>query len=114
MTLEELIRDRAKKGELVHVSLVRSALDDKWCAVYAPAHTMGIFSAEASDPVEALVAALTATKSSRKKVTAAVTKEETAENPDERAERLAKIDTNRGTKYAEAKPGKLDDWMTKI
>jgi hypothetical protein len=101
-TLEELIRDRAAKGELVHLSLVFSPIDNKWHAVYAPAHAFGVENGTGADPVEALIAALLSVKSSKKKVTATVTE--------------PKIDPNRGTTYSEkpAKPGKLDDWMTKL
>jgi hypothetical protein len=94
-TLEDLIRDRAAKGELVHLSVVCSALDAKWHAVYAPAHTFGVENGMGADPVEAMIAALTSVKTSKKKVTATVTKEPRMTNGD-------------------PKSGKLDDWMTKL
>jgi len=89
LTLEELIRDRAAKGELVHLSVVHSALDSKWHAIYAPAHVYGVENGAGADPVEALIAALTSVKSSRKRVTAAVTERENIVFTDE--ENKAKI-----------------------
>lgn|GEM_PF-5091936 len=103
MTLEELIRDRATKGELVHLSLVCSVIDGKWHGVYAYAHAFGVHSATGDDPIAVLTEALTGAKTSRKRVTAAVTEE------------APRIDKHRGTKYPAAelreKTGKLADWM---
>lgn len=96
MTLDELIRDRAAKGELSHISVVFSQISGKWHAIYAPTHIAGFTNAEGNDPVDTLVKAITAPKTSRKRVTVAVTKEA----PEPRM-------TNGDPVAAVTKPGKI-------
>jgi len=71
LNLEELIRDRATKGEMVHLSLWHEISSGLWCATYAPAHEFGNSVARDKDPVKACETAITAPKTKRK-VTAAV------------------------------------------
>jgi len=71
LNLEELIRDRATKGEMVHLSLWHEISSGLWCATYAPAHEFGNSVARDKDPVKACEAAITAPKTKRR-VTATV------------------------------------------
>lgn len=56
--LEELIRDVAKRGELVHFSLWYEPTKKRWCATYSPSHQFGVSTAYHDDPVTAAVKAL--------------------------------------------------------
>lgn len=58
MTLEELIRDCATRGELVHLSLWFEPIKKRWCATYAPSHKFGVSRVYDLDPVTATVKAL--------------------------------------------------------
>ena len=71
MTLEDLIRDRAEKGEMVHLSLWHEISSGLWCATYAPAHEFGNSIARDKDPVKACEKAILMPKTKRR-VTAAV------------------------------------------
>ena len=64
MTLDELVRDLAKRGELTHLSLIPHG--DGWSASYSAASPAGGFgSAEADDPVAALFGAVASVKPRR-------------------------------------------------
>lgn len=52
MTLEELLRDTARRGELNHLSLIPSPKG--FCATYCPASKCTHNTAIHADPVEAL------------------------------------------------------------
>lgn len=56
MTLEDRIRELAKKGELTHLSLIPRATKEgiKFSASYCPAKKWGHSYGEDADPVEAL------------------------------------------------------------
>ena len=56
MTLEDMIRQLAERGELTHLSL--AARDGVFYANYAPASTSGYARTSDADPVEALKSAL--------------------------------------------------------
>lgn len=58
MSLEELLRDVAARGELVHFSLWFEPIKDRWCATYSPSHVFGVSRAHHKDPVTAAVKAL--------------------------------------------------------
>jgi len=61
MILEARIRELAKKGELVHLSLIpRTGRDGviTWSATYSPARKWGHAYGESSDPVDAMLKAL--------------------------------------------------------
>ena len=71
MTFEELIRDRAEKGEMVHLSLWHDIASGLWAATYAPAHEFGNAIARDKDPVKACEKAILMPKTKRR-VTATV------------------------------------------
>ena len=61
MTLDELVRDLAKRGELTHLSLIPRGTG--WSASYTAASPGGSYgTAEADDPVAALLAAVACVK----------------------------------------------------
>lgn len=67
--LATLIRDRAKRGEISHLSLVAS-VDTKgvaqvWLASYSPTHQFGVVTVTDADPVVALTKALETPPKSR-------------------------------------------------
>jgi hypothetical protein len=61
-TLEDIIHDLAKRGEISSIGLVFSPTTNKWRGSFAPCSQFGIVSVEDDDPVEALTLALTVTK----------------------------------------------------
>ena len=65
MSLEEIIRDVAKRGELVHLSLWFEHATNRWCATYSPSHLFGVSKAHHTDPVTAAVTALEGIKHAR-------------------------------------------------
>jgi hypothetical protein len=73
MTLEELIRDRATKGELTHFSLGYEISSGMWCAVYAPSQEFGTSVARDKDPVKACEQAITAPKTTKRRKTVTAT-----------------------------------------
>lgn len=56
MTLEDKIRDAAKRGELTHLSVIPTRRG--WSASYAPATKWSHSIETRADPVEALIAAI--------------------------------------------------------
>jgi len=61
MSIEDRIRELAKKGELTHLSLIpkfNPRGSDYWQAVYSPAKKWGHSYGEDADPVAALEKAL--------------------------------------------------------
>lgn len=63
MTLEAMIQDAAKRGELVNLSVY--AKDGAFHASFCPASKQGIAFTEHADPVEALKMALKSVKLAR-------------------------------------------------
>lgn len=61
-TLEDVIRDLAKRGELTHLSLTPSQDGKKWRASFAMSSKFGISFGEDVDPVKALILACTTAK----------------------------------------------------
>lgn len=66
MTLEEMIYDQAKRGNITHISLIPN-VDGTWHATFTPA-VNGHAMADGPDPVEALKAAIKATPKPRARV----------------------------------------------
>lgn len=63
MTLEDMIADAVKRGELVNLSVY--AKDGAFHASFCPASKSGIAFAEHADPVEAMKAAIKSVKLAR-------------------------------------------------
>ncbi len=61
-TLEDTIRDLAKRGEISHISLVPSQGGKTWRATFAMCRHFGVSFAEDADPVKAVLLALTTAK----------------------------------------------------
>lgn len=71
MTLEELIRDMAQRGELTHLSLspVHDGKKHTWAASFCAASPIGGYTFILDDdPAEALCRAITETKLRKRKV----------------------------------------------
>jgi hypothetical protein len=63
MTLDDLIRDAAKRGELTHLSVV--AVAGGFSATFTPASTFGTVHERDADPVIAMTKAIKAVKLAR-------------------------------------------------
>lgn len=61
-SLEDTIRDLAKRGEISHISLVPSQGGRMWRASFAMCSMWGVSHAEDADPVRAIMVALTTAK----------------------------------------------------
>lgn len=61
-TLEDVIRDLAKRGEISHISLTPSQNGKLWRGSFAMCSRFGISYAEDADPVKALIIACTTAK----------------------------------------------------
>lgn len=61
-SLEDVIRDLAKRGELNHISLTPSQNGKLWRASFAMCSMFGISHAEDADPVKAIIVACTSAK----------------------------------------------------
>ncbi len=113
MTLEELIRDRATKGEMVHLSLFHEISSGLWCATYAPAHEFGNSIVRDQDPVKACEIAITAPKTKRSSNPAGLSKESrrtlTATVNEPITDHLA--GGPRGPLEEEKAPDTLDNWL---
>lgn len=68
-TLEDRIRDLAKRGELTHVSLAPTLNGKGWKAAYSPSSVFGNSIAEHADPVQAILAAFDGIKLKRRAAT---------------------------------------------
>jgi hypothetical protein len=68
LSLEEAIRDLAKRGEITHLSLhsKHGPGPTVWAASFSPATSMGNSYAESRDPVEALLEAFEGIKLRRR------------------------------------------------
>lgn len=86
MTLEDLIRDCAARGEMVHLSLWFEPTNNRWCATYSPSHQFGVSKAFDADPVTAAVKALEGIKHARTRTRNVIVTEGEPEAPLERAE----------------------------
>lgn len=64
-TLDNLIRDAAKRGELTHLSIAPHG--KAWICSYAPASTFGVTHKTHADPCEAIRLAITETKVKRRR-----------------------------------------------
>lgn len=78
-SLEDTIRDLAKRGEISHISIVPSQNGKMWRASFAMCTMFGVSHAEDADPVRAIMLALTTAK--MKKPRARIEHRE-AETPD--------------------------------
>jgi len=58
MTLEDLIRDAAAKGNMTHLSIIPAPNGTSWRASFTPAKRMGIAYGEDADPVKAMALAI--------------------------------------------------------
>jgi hypothetical protein len=79
MTLEDLIRDAAARGNMTNLSIAPTPDGKRWRACYAPAKTMGVSFAEDDDPVVAMKEAFRHNKAKRSAIPA------TRDNADARA-----------------------------
>jgi len=61
-TLEDLLRDLAKRGEISHISLTPSQNGKLWRGSFTMCSHFGVSLAEDADPVQALMLALTSAK----------------------------------------------------
>lgn len=61
-SLEALIRDRAARGDISHISLTPSQDGKLWRASYAPCSVFGVTHSEDKDPIKAIILALSTTK----------------------------------------------------
>lgn len=61
-TLEDTIRDLAKRGEISHFSLTPSQEGKKWRASFTMCSHFGVSFSEDTDPVQALMLAFTSAK----------------------------------------------------
>lgn len=82
--LDQTIRDLAARGEISHISLTARHEGTKqigWHASFSPAGTYGVTTAEGSDPIEVLIAALTSAKLKRRSPPHKPAKERDVETP---------------------------------
>jgi hypothetical protein len=68
-TLEEVLRDLAKRGELSHISLAQSQSSKMWRASFAMCSRFGVSYAEDEQPDRALLLALTTANLKKPRVT---------------------------------------------
>lgn len=66
-TVEEVLNDLAKRGEISHISLVPSQ-NGKWRASFAMCSAFGVSFAEDADPAKAIILACTTAKLKRPRV----------------------------------------------
>ena len=67
-TLEAVLRDLAKRGEISHISLTPSQEGRMWRASFAMCSHFGVTLAEDADPVQAILLALTSAKLKKPRV----------------------------------------------
>src|SRR5258708_1148410 len=107
MTLEELVRAAAAKGELVHLSLTPTADGKSWFAMFTPASTFGYVTGINADPVEALCEAISnGPKAIRR---AALKRDVTTTVKNEIEEAPTNLATDKN--ILETKPETAEDWL---
>lgn len=67
-TVDDVLRDLAKRGEISHISLVPSQNGKLWRASFAMCSVFGISFAEDADPAKAIILACTSAKLKKPRV----------------------------------------------
>ncbi len=68
MTVDDVLRDLAKRGEISHLSLVPSQGGKLWRASFAMCSHFGVSFAEDADPAKAIILACTSAKLKKPRV----------------------------------------------
>jgi hypothetical protein len=80
-TVDDVLRDLAKRGEISHISLVPSQNGKLWRASFSMCSKFGSSFAEDADPAKAIIIACTTANMKRRKVTSLEHVEAPAQEP---------------------------------
>jgi hypothetical protein len=61
-TVDDVLHDLAKRGEISHISLTPNSRGDGWCASFSMCSRFGVSFAEDPDPAQAIIRACTTAK----------------------------------------------------